>query len=77
MNPDDALCLYVVFDHPLDYPGSIVVRRNIVSRGGVRTCDRCWLFPDIETCRNALRRTGLVSIGRMPEDDPKILEVWL
>jgi hypothetical protein len=68
-----ALAIYVIYEDPLDYPGKFVVRR--------------WLgeAPDPEplvvtySIREAREKIPFycIPIGRMPEDDRKIKEVWI
>jgi hypothetical protein len=70
------LSLHVIYDHPTDYPDYFVVRRQDVVGGAVIPARDCLLFPSLEGARNWCRHLGLVSMGRMPEDDPKIAEVW-
>jgi hypothetical protein len=69
--------MWVVYWNPRDYPGRYVVRRQWVSRGDVYKED----YPKIVTKFLSEARDvipdGLVNIGRMPEDDDVILEVWL
>lgn len=71
--PSTNVSIFVVYDHPRDYPSSIVVRRwcNEKPDWGVR------LFSSLGEAREALASAGLSSIGRMPGDDKAIVEVWL
>jgi len=67
------LPLYVVYDHPTDYPDLFVIRiwENEIPKEIIFTST------DIDVIRAYLRIRGLVSLGRYKEDDEKILEVWV
>jgi len=72
------LTLWVVYDHPADYPDDVVVRRWQVGReeAPVRTSVvEC--YPDLEAARDALEQRGLVCVPRSAPDDPVIVESWL
>lgn len=71
--------LYTIYNSPIDYPNTFVVRRwevvppenkpiakNIVMIGS-----------DLDFIRNALREMGLFVIPRDESDDEKIVETWL
>lgn len=71
----DSLVMWVVYDHPTDFPDGFIARRwdgatptNVVitanTAGAVRTQLR-HVAPD------------LVCFKRAENDDPKIVEVWL
>ena len=65
--------IYVVYDHPKDYPNFFVIRewQNEIPKQVVFTSN------DLDVVRGFLLMRGLVNIGRFYEDDPKILEVWM
>jgi hypothetical protein len=67
------LPLFVVYDHPTDYPDLFVIRiwENEIPKEIIFTSD------DIDVVRGFLRMRGLVNLGRYKEDDLKILEVWV
>ena len=71
------LPMWVVYDHPTDFPDQFVARQHIVGIAGNTPTDRTMGSNDIEKVRAALRNLGLVKIDRSPEDDPVIVEVWL
>lgn len=74
----EKLTLYVLFDHPIDYPDHYVIRCNHVVNG-VAQVDKEIYFKhiDITRCRNLLRNSGLTCMARDPNDDPKIIESWI
>lgn len=68
--------MYVIYDKPADWPNGFVVRVWIVSRAIV--VPGPVLGSDVATLEEAraLVPVGHVNIGRNPEDDPTIVEVW-
>lgn len=68
------LTIWVVYDHPLDYPDKFVARAWI----GEEPTASIMIADDIEKLRDVLQlEMGLVKLMPSPEDDPKILETWL
>ena len=69
--------MWTVFDHPLDHPTVFIARRGEVTAGQyVPTLDVI-VSHDIEKIREQLQDMGLFCLPRQPNDDPKIVEVWL
>jgi hypothetical protein len=69
-----GVLLYVVYDHPRDYPDEFVVRRWRMDRP-----ERGEPFArgaSIEDVRAALP-SGLYNLGRYANDDPVVAEVWV
>lgn len=80
MNRDDVtLTLWVVYRRPRDFPDSFVVRRQFVMRdSSVRVeTTPITVGPSLDSVRWALLPYGLYNIGRQPNDDPVIEEVWI
>lgn len=75
----DALFIYTVYDHPLDYPDSYVVRKwNVVDGNTIPDLKVLIVSKDINIIRGMLvGEMGLTLMPRMPEDDPKILETYV
>lgn len=72
----NALSMWVIYDHPKDYPNSFVMREWIIEGGGYKPTGQ-WIVKDtIEECRAQLPN-GAINLGRYPEDDPVIAEVWV
>ena len=65
--------LFVVYDHSKDYPSEFVVREfyNETPKEIVLRSKR------LDVIRYSLLSRGLVKLERFPEDDPKILEIWI
>jgi hypothetical protein len=68
--------MYVVYDHPKDFPDYFVVRRHVVKNGEARASLACKYFDTLEQARLSVP-DGRVCITRHPDDDPAILETWI
>jgi hypothetical protein len=71
----DRLPMWVVYDHPRDYPYHYVARMHLTLPGPKPT-DHIILAKDLDALRDDLP-PGLTRLARQPDDDPKIIEVWL
>ncbi len=84
---NDAFPLWVVYDHPRDYPDHIVVRRqwaySWIWPGGDHRVPVLFydpearLLPSIGVARGWLRSMGLTCLTRDGGDDPVIVETWI
>jgi hypothetical protein len=72
----ESLPMWVVYDHPSDYPDRYVARQHVVGIEGDKPTDRM-MGGSLEAIRAALSNLGLVCITRNKQDDPVIVEVWL
>ena len=72
-----VLTMYLVYEHPLDYPEGYVVRAWHIVRGHTEPVPdpQSWKAPTLALARAAIPE-GLFNIGRRPGDDNHILEVW-
>ena len=76
MMSDVILSQYAIYDHPSDYPHNFVVRRWDVYDGfDVPVPNGNPVLAETLEGARAAVPPGLVNIGRMPGDDPVILEV--
>jgi hypothetical protein len=66
------LPVWVIYDHPRDFPGAFVARLFIVDKATAKTLKA----PTLEGLR-ALLPAGLTRLERNPQDDPVIVETWL
>lgn len=71
--PKAELPIWVVYDHPKDYPACYVARKWL----GEEPTDAMIVAPSLELLRQWLGGMGLVRMDRFEEDDPVIMEVWL
>lgn len=67
-----GLEIWVVYKKPLDYPNKFVIRKWI-NNTPTKTM---YIADTLDEIRQRIPE-GLVSIGRSPNDDPKIVEVWI
>lgn len=72
----DALSVWSVFDHPVDYPIGFIARQFLISGGLVRSTLSSVQGSTLEQVRSKLP-PGLYRIDRDPGDDPKVVESWL
>lgn len=68
---------WTIYDRPRDYPGHIVLRRSYAGANVVMHAAECELFANVDDAREVLAGRGLDCIGRMPDDEPQIVEVWV
>lgn len=75
------LTVWVIYDHPKDYPDGFVLRAQTVERGGKITPG---LTAYYAPTANELRKCILthihgvnVCLPRFEDDDPCILETWI
>ena len=73
----DVLSIWVIYDHPSDYPDSFIARRYFSYYEIQEPTMDVIVAPDYEYIRNALEKYGLVKLDRHPNDDPKIMEIWI
>jgi len=74
---EDALSIWTIYDHPLDFPNEYVARRFTVGANGSGPTDDILTSTSLDLLRTELAGRGLTVIDRLPGDDPKIVEVWL
>lgn len=76
----EVLATWTIYDHPLDAPNHVVVRRWSVVAGSEPIPDEhAARFDTLEAARDWLHQwhPGLYCIPRQTGDDPTILETWL
>jgi len=71
------LDMWVVYDHPRDFPDFWVARRWEITTGQERATDEHIVAADLVAIRDEMARRGLSYMPRYESDDPKIFEVWL
>ena len=77
MSAPDVLSIWVVYDHPADWPQYFVARRHLATGPDFGPTEDMILDVDLERIRTALVMKGLTRLPRYPEDDDVILETWL
>lgn len=73
MSEPQGLPMWVIYDHPTDFPDHFVARRW----DGLTPTDDTIKSDQLGTIRFAMRTLGLVCLARQEGDDAKIIEVWL
>lgn len=73
----DALSIWTVYDHPTDHPHEFIARRFEVDGKGTRATAETLASTSLDLLRDELSARGLTCLTRSPDDDPKIVEVWL
>lgn len=76
MRADEVLSIWVIYDHPRDYPESFVVRRHDVRPDRSEPTDESYAGT-LEALREQMQGRGLYPMSRSEGDDPTIVEVWL
>lgn len=71
------LSQWVLYDHPADYPDTYIARRWVVATGAYAPTEDIIQSDDLDSLRRLMQGMALSRITRSPEDDPKIIEVWL
>jgi hypothetical protein len=74
---EDALSIWVVYDHPTDWPDWFVARRHVAYGPEAGPTADMILDRDLDHLRQDMEQRGLFRLHRFPEDDAKIVETWL
>ncbi len=70
----DGVPIWVVYDHPRDYPNNYVARLWL----NESPTTMHMISPDLELLRREINRRGAtVKLMPLPGDDPVILETWM
>lgn len=76
-----GLRMWIVHDHPLDFPDHWVVRPGRVPTGSAsreyQPAPRAWPFETLEACHEFLAPFALTLIQRRDLDEPYVYEVWI
>lgn len=73
-----TLTMFVIYDHPLDMPDYFCVRRHFHLADGRTVVDGERMgFLQLESARQWCMDRGLGKVDRDPNDDAKIIEVWI
>ena len=77
---NSAACMWVIYDHPVEYPEYYVARQWVLGQGPdagkYGPTDALILDKDLTSLRQKVSSGGRIMIPRDPSDDPVILEVW-
>ena len=74
---NDGLNIWVIYDHPEDFPTKFVLRRHVVTIDGATYATReAYGCDSIQPLREFMEREGLTSMYPFAGDDPNIVETW-
>lgn len=73
----DVLNMWVVYDHPKDFPFGYMARRWEIRAGQSEPTDETMASTMLGEIRARLEQKGLAKLARNEGDDPCILETWL
>jgi len=75
----NELNVWVIYDHPRDYPNHFVVRKQVSRPGVIKIDKECHLTKTLGEARELVQRfqPGVVCFDRHPTDDTFIVESWL
>jgi hypothetical protein len=73
------LCMWTIFEHPLDAPYAFVARQFIAREGEAIATDRALFGETLDEVRALLTRLypHLICFARNDSDEPQIVETWL
>lgn len=71
------LSMWVVYDHPKDYPDWFVARKWNVGAEGEAPTDEVMRHNELDGLRETLDFMGYTCLQREEGDDPCIVETWL
>jgi hypothetical protein len=72
----EDLPMFTITDHPADFPDYYVARLHLALPTPTAH-PFAFLDPELEPLQIIVEALGLTNIGRQPEDDPAIIEVWI
>lgn len=73
---DGEFIVYVIYDHPTDFPEHFVVRRWVIDDSGHRPMEIASLCDSITEARDEIP-AGLIRFPREPQEHPSIVESWI
>lgn len=68
--------MWAIYKKPKDYPEAFVVREWILENGQHKPGQVLAIGPSLEIMRDAIP-DGTVRVGRLPDEDPCIVEAWI
>jgi hypothetical protein len=75
--PQEPLEMWAIYDRPVDFPDSYVVRRWRLIGFTPSPDPKAATFEDLEVARAWLRGRGLVCFARDLVDDASVIETWM
>lgn len=75
--PPVSMEMWVLYDHPKDFPKHFVARKWSVMGGELQPTNQVIASEDADQIRKVLRDNGLARVEESGQKDPKIMETWL
>jgi hypothetical protein len=73
----DALSIWVIYDHPRDFPDRFIARRHVVTGSAQGPTEDIVADKSLKQLRRVMESRFLTKLDRHPSDDPTIIETWL
>jgi len=70
------LSIWTVYDHPADFPDTIIARR-FETGAGASGATKDFITGTLTEIRTAMDRCGLYRMPAAPADDENIIETWM
>ena len=74
--PENALMIWVIYDHPRDFPDGYVLRPQALVEGVLIVSAVAWSAATPDKLE-AILPAGVTRIGPQEGDDPVIMSVWI
>ena len=74
---NNGLTIWVIYDHPKDYPESFVARKFVYIDNELKPTSKTLKDVDIDNIRKKLRGKSFTPLPRLKNDDQKIVETWI
>ena len=74
---NDGLTVWVIYDHPKDYPEYFLARKFVYINNGLKPTFDILKNVEIDNIRNSLRDKCFTLLPRHQDDDEKIVETWI
>lgn len=71
------MIMWVLYDHPKDFPDKYVARKWHVQNGRGTPTDEIITDDELDELREKMQRKCLTKIQRNTIDDPVIIETWM
>ncbi len=73
----NGMPMIVIYEKPSDFPNRCVARLWDICGGDGRQTEVAVVAETLDEVRSKIPFQSMYSIGRFPEDDPYIVEVWI
>lgn len=77
MTTREKFYMWTVYDHPKDFPTMFVARKFRITMSGAYPTPEIMTHKKLDAIRAWMQAQHLSCLPRQPNDDAKIVEVWL